>query len=100
MNVQVNLDSSYITSQNVVAREIEGEFIIVPLASCIGDANDEIYALNETGRAIWEKLDGHRSLREVARDLEAEFEACSEEIESDVLGLVKTLLKRQMVLRA
>ena len=33
-------------------REIEGELIIVPLVAGIGDADDELFTLNETGKAI------------------------------------------------
>ncbi len=93
----VTLDSAYALSGDVVARNIEGELIIVPLTSGIGDMEEEIYTLNETGKAIWEKLDGQKSLREVIKSLEAEFDATPEEIEGDVLGLVGELLKRRMV---
>lgn len=82
-----------------MARDIEGELIIVPLASGIGDAEDEIYTLNETGRAIWQKLDG-RSLKEVASALRDEFEAPAGEIEGDVAGLIGELFKRKMVVEA
>ena len=47
------LDIIYVPSEDVVAREIEGEMIIVPIASGIGDMEDELYTLNETGKAIW-----------------------------------------------
>lgn len=93
------LDSAYVPSEDVVARDIEGELIIVPLASGIGDAEDEIYTLNETGRAIWQKLDG-RSLKEVAKALHDEFEATAGEIEGDVMGLIEELFKRKMVVKA
>lgn len=84
-------------SDDVVAREIEGEIIIVPLASGIGDADDELYTLNETGKAIWQLLDGKRTLQDVSRELSAEFEFPAGEIERDVLGLVEELLKRRML---
>jgi hypothetical protein len=100
MEHEVASDSAYIASEDVVAREIEGEFILVPLASGIGDMEDEIYTLNETGRAIWEKLDGKRSLREVAEALKSEFEAQPDEIDEDVAGLVSVLLERKMVAKA
>jgi coenzyme PQQ biosynthesis protein PqqD len=90
-------DSTYSISEDVVARNIEGELIIVPLTSGIGDMEEEIYTLNETGKAIWKKLDGQKSLREIIKSLEAEFEAAPEEIEGDVLGLVEELRKRRMV---
>jgi len=98
---EVTIDSAYLPSEDVVARDIEGEFILVPLASGIGDMEDEIYTLNETGRAIWERLDGKRSLREVAEALKTEFEVAQpEEIENDIAGLVGVLFQRKMVVRA
>lgn len=52
METEIVLDSIYFLSQDVVARDIEGELIIVPLTSGIGDSEDEIFTLNDTGRAI------------------------------------------------
>lgn len=80
-----------------MAREIEGEIIIVPLTSGIGDADDELFTLNETGRAIWKRLDGKRMLQDVSRELSAEFECPAGEIERDVIGLAEELLKRRIV---
>ena len=84
-------------SDDVVAREIEGELILVPLAAGIGDAEDELYSLNEAGRAVWVALDGRRSLGEVAAALSDEFAASAGEIERDVLGLVDELADRKLV---
>jgi hypothetical protein len=50
---QVNLTTICVPSDDVVAREIEGEIVIVPLVAGIGDAGDELYTLNENGQAIW-----------------------------------------------
>jgi len=96
----ITLDSTYVLSEDVVARNIESELIIVPLTSGIGNMEEEIYTLNETGRAIWEKLDGQKSLREIVKMLKTEFDAAPEEIEEDILGLVGELLKRRMVIEA
>ena len=97
MENEVVLDSIYFLSPDVVARDIDGELIIVPLTSGIGDFDDEIFTLNETGCAIWRSLDGKKSLKEVAQSLEMEFVATPGEIETDVVGLVKELAKRKMV---
>lgn len=86
-----------IPSNDIVARKIEGEIVIVPLISGIGDLEDELYTLNETGRAIWERLDGSKSLRDIAAELSSEFDAPLEEIERDVAGLVDELIKRKML---
>jgi len=100
VKAKVHLNKIYAHSEDVVAREIEGELIIVPLVSGIGDAEDELFTLNETGRAIWEKLDGKKTLENVIKELSEEFEAPTGEIEKDVVGLVEELLKRRMLVEA
>lgn len=97
---QIRMDAAYAPSEDVVAREIEGELIIVPLAAGIGDLDDELYTLNETGKVLWARLDGKSTLREIARGLAEEYEAPPGEIEEDVRGLVEELLKRRMVIEA
>lgn len=98
MEVKVSLNNVYVPSgDDVVAREIQGEFIIVPITSGIGDLEDEIFTLNETGRAIWNKLDGKRSLKEIVKELTSEYNSSSQEIEKDVLGITQELLKRKML---
>ena len=95
----VRLDEAYVPSEDIVAREIEGEIVIIPLVSSIGDIEDELYTLNETGQAIWRKLDGRRTLRGVAAELAGEFDAPLEVLEQDVLGLIGELASRRMVVR-
>ena len=93
----VEMDTVYIPSDEIVAREIEGELIIVPLAAGIGDMEDELFSLNETGREIWSRLDGQRSLSVIAAELAQEYDAPLDEIEQDVCGLVAELLKRRIL---
>jgi hypothetical protein len=88
------LDAVCRPSENVVARVIEGEVIIVPLTSGVGDVEDELYTLNPTGQAIWQKLDGKRTLKDVAALLEKEFDRPIAEIEHDVLGFSNELAAR------
>ncbi|HNR69686.1 MAG TPA: PqqD family protein, partial [bacterium] len=82
---------------DVVAREIEGEIIIIPLAAGIGDMEDELYTLNETGKMIWDRLDGRNTLAEIAASLADEYDAPLDEIERDVLGLIEELARRKIV---
>ena len=96
----VNIDSVYVVSDKVVSREIAGELVLVPLVSGIGDMEDELFTLNETGRAIWSKLDGKKNLQIIAKEISMKYEASLQEIEEDVLGLVKELLKRRMPVEA
>ena len=91
-------DKVFVPSEDIVAREIEGELIIVPLVSGIGDLNDELFTLNDTGKAIWKHLDGKMSLNEVTTQLALEFDSPVEEIKKDVIGLVEELVKRKMLI--
>ena len=59
---------------------------------------DELYTLNETGRAIWRKLDGRAPLRDVVGEMIDEFDAPPDVIEEDVIGLVEELIRRKMVI--
>jgi hypothetical protein len=100
MELKANLSKVYIPSGDIVAREIEGELIIVPVVAGIGDIEDELYALNDPGKAIWEKLDGKRTLNDIVQELFLEFESPKSQIEEDVTGLVEELLKRKMLVEA
>lgn len=91
---QLNLNIVCAPSEDVVAREIEGEIVIVPLVAGIGDAEDELYTLNDTGHAIWQKLDGVRTLGAVVDALAQEFATARAEIESDVLGFASEMTRR------
>ena len=96
----VQLDSVYVPSEDIVAREIEGELIIVPLTSGFGDMEDELYTFNETGRAMWKLLDGKRDLAAVVSALTEVFQAPAGEIERDVVGLVTELTHRKLLVAA
>jgi len=97
MAISANIDAIYIPSEDIVARLIQGELIIVPLTSGIGDMEDELYSLNETGREIWDRLDGRTSLRQIAETLAKEYEADPAEITQDVLSLMEELVSRKIV---
>lgn len=90
-------ESVCVPSDDIVSREIEGELIIVPIAAGIGDIEDELYTLNDTGRAIWQRLDGKRNLSEVAADLAVHYSTPLDQITCDVLGLVTELSRRKIV---
>jgi len=100
MQEKIDMEAAYVHSEDIVAREIEGELIIVPLVSGIGDMEDDLYTLNETGQAIWKQLDGKKRLKEVVKALSEEFDDPESKIEPDVLGLVEELARRKMVVVA
>lgn len=98
VKTEISLSRVYQPSEDVVAREIEGEIIIIPLTAGIGDMEDELYTLNETGKVIWNRLDGVATLAEIAGELAKEYKIPLDEIERDVLGLVKELVQRKIAI--
>ena len=72
----------------------------MPIVAGIGDIDGSIFGLNETGRAIWDRLDGRTTLRQIAVALSDEYAAPVGQIESDVQGLMEELIKRKMVVEA
>jgi hypothetical protein len=89
----------YRPSDDIVAREIEGELIIVPLVAGIGDLEDELYSMNDTGREVWRLLDGDHTLDEIAVALAEQFNAPQSAILVDVQGLVGELVRRRMLVK-
>jgi methyltransferase-like protein len=99
MTLNIKLEDVYAVSEDVVVREIEGELLLIPIASGIGDMEDELYTLNPAGKAILRQLDGARSLDQVAKALLERFPESAGVIEQDVLGLITELVKRNMLIR-
>ena len=97
--MDITLENICIPSADVVAREVDGRLVIVPLVEGVGDADREIYTLNETGRSIWHKLDGEKTLKQVALELADEFAIPLEQLERDVLGLVSDMIKGGLCLQ-
>ena len=59
------LDDVFCPSEDVVARKIEDETIIIPIVAGIGEPEEDLYTFNETGQALWEKLDGEKNIHTI-----------------------------------
>ena len=99
MTEKISIDGAYSPSEDVVAREIAGELIIVPLAAGVGNMEDELYTLNETGKDIWARLDGKKTVHDIVDELAAEYDATIPTLEADVTGLLEELLSRKMIVK-
>ena len=84
-------------SNSVVARKTGDEYILVPIADNIADMNS-VFTLNETGAFIWEQIDGQKSIEEIIRLLELEYETDHETAVSDVLSFIERL-ERYLVVK-
>jgi len=86
----------YHRSPKVVARRIADEYILVPVEEGAGD-RDAIYTLNAVGRELWQRLDGEKTLRQIAAELFKKYQVSRTILESDVRGFIKALEKIRAV---
>lgn len=98
MGSTIERDSAYARSNDIVAREIQGVLVIVPVTSGIGDLEEELFTLNDTAKSIWDMLDGRRTVNEIVMELATKYEVSAEELAADVVGLLEELVGRKLVL--
>ena len=90
------MDGTFVKSKDFVQRNIAGECLLIPIRRRLTEANS-LYVLNDTGAVIWERLDGTRSLQEIAGDLLHDYEVPAEQLERDLQELVNDLLSIQAI---
>lgn len=98
MKTNVLLNAVYAASDNVVVRKVEDEVILIPLVAAESNMEKEPYFLNTTGQIIWQRLNGHKKLKDIVKDLTVEFETPAKVIEKDVIAFVEKLLMRNMII--
>ena len=95
----IEMDSIYCISGDLVARNIEGEMVIIPLSSGIGDLSSEMYSLNTTGVAVWEKLDGKKNLNTIIAQIAADYDSPYDTIKDDVMKLISDLSEKKLIIK-
>lgn len=73
----------FVKDNQAVTRSIAGETIIVPVRSGVSDLNS-IYSLNEVGTAVWQLIDGQRTVEQVVEAIGDEYEVTPEQAAKDV----------------
>lgn len=77
---------------SIVARQIAGEMILVPIRQNMGDL-ESIYLLNQTARFAWNLFDGRLTLAEVRDQVTHEFDVEEAQAGEDLLELTSNLLR-------
>ncbi len=83
-------------SPHVVARQIAGEHILVPITQTGADLQ-KVYLLNDTAAAIWELLAEPLTRGELVRALEEQYDAAEGSIPQEVEAFLQDLLQRDFV---
>jgi hypothetical protein len=92
MSIELSKGSICEPSENVIAREIEDEILIIPIVGGMVEGDDAIYTLNSTAQAIWNLLDGKNTLEEVVKILSESIPSEEDVIEKDVFGFVEEMI--------
>jgi len=88
----MKLDQRFQGSDDVVARKVAGEMVLLDLASGL------YFGLDPVGSRIWELLSQNScTLAELCDAIEAEFDAPREQIESDVIALTEQFSEKKLI---
>jgi hypothetical protein len=91
----MTLDQRFQVSDDVIAREVAGEMVLLDLASGL------YFGLDPVGSRIWERLsESPCSLAEVCDVIEAEFDAPRARIEEDILALAAQFSEKNLIAAA
>lgn len=94
----IKYDRRYQRSEEVLFREIDGEIIIVPVNSkMISAKEDALFTLTDTGRLIWNQLDGTNTVQQLIDNLCQEYDAPQEQVSKDVVTFLEQLAVRGMI---
>jgi len=86
----------YVQKKEVVARQIEGETIIVPIRKGVGDMNS-VYTLNSVGTSLWHYMAESHSVPEMVERICSEFEVTPGQALGDVEGFIGSLLEENLI---
>lgn len=88
----MRLDERFQVSDDVIAREVAGEMVLLDLASGL------YFGLDPVGSRIWERLsDGPCTLADVCDLIESEFDAPRDQIERDIVALAHQFTEKKLI---
>ena len=90
------LTARFLRNPDVVARDIQGELVIVPIRRGVGDLNS-LYTLNSVGRALWDFLSERHSLPELIARICDEYDVTAAQAQSDIENFLDSLLEENLI---
>lgn len=81
----------YSKNPDFVQRDVAGECILVPIRRTLTEANS-IYVLNETGAALWNRIDGASPIQKIVSGVAQEYDTTEEQLGRDFEALLADLL--------
>jgi hypothetical protein len=80
----------------IVARDIAGETILVPVRGNLADMQ-RIFSLSPVAAFLWEQIDGRQDLEVILSKVIEDFEVEREDATSDLLEFITELLESGLI---
>ncbi len=84
-------------AKNLVFRELEGNFIIIPSNTDTTDEKTKYYTINETAKEVWERLDGIKTVKEIKEELLLTYNTNAEQLSEDIKVLLDDMLNKKLI---
>jgi len=69
----INHTTIFSRAPGIVVRDTGNDYVLVPVTNNIADMKS-VYTLNSTGAFIWNRLDGTKTVKDIAAEVEQEFD--------------------------
>lgn len=86
----MNPAAVYRKNSDFVQRDVAGECILVPIRRS-HTASNSIYVLNDTGAALWNRIDGTRSVHAITEEFLQEYDVTPDRVREDFEALLADL---------
>lgn len=83
-------------NDSIIFRKIGDEYILVPMLKSAAEV-EHIFNLNQVGAAVWEKIDGVRSVGEIVAELTDEYDVGSGQIEAEVIEFLNDIAAAKII---
>jgi hypothetical protein len=90
------MDEVFKKREEIVAREIAGETILVPIRGRLADMQN-IFSLNPVAEYIWRHLNGVKSVEEISMKILENYDMEKEEVDKDLHEFINDLLKEDLI---
>jgi hypothetical protein len=93
---RTGIPGRFVRAEDVVARRIGGEVVLVPIRRRVGDL-ESVFTLNEVGARIWDLCDGTREVDDIAAVLAGEYEVNAAEAAREIEAFLEEIREAGLI---
>lgn len=90
-------DTIFTRAPGIVVRDTGEDYVLVPVTNNIADMKS-VYTLNNTGAFIWNRLDGTKTVKDIAAEVEQEFDVDADTALKDALAFFRDMKEYLIVI--